>query len=96
MANAAQLYDVIRRAVVTEKSSGQQENSNRFTFEVADTANKVEVKKAVETLFSVSVLSVNIVTMPAKRRRVFGRPGHVPAWKKAVVKLKDGDTIDVG
>jgi len=96
MANAAHYYDVIRRAVVTEKSSGQQEAENRFTFEVADSANKVEVKKAIETLFSVSVLSVNIVTMPAKRRRVFGRPGHVPVWKKAVVKLKDGDTIDVG
>ena len=96
MANAAQFYDVIRRAVVTEKSSGQQEMGNCFTFEVADTANKVEVKKAVETLFSVNVVAVNIVTMPAKRRRVFGRPGHVPPWKKAIVKLKDGDTIDVG
>lgn len=96
MANAAQFYDVIRRAVVTEKSTGQQETNNSFTFEVADTANKVEVKKAVETLFSVNVVSVNMVTMPAKRRRVFGRPGHVPAWKKAVVKLKDGETIDLG
>lgn len=96
MANAAQFYDVIRRAIVTEKSTGQQETNNSFTFEVADAANKVEVKKAVETLFSVNVVSVNMVTMPAKRRRVFGRPGHVPAWKKAVVKLKDGETIDLG
>ncbi|HIE70808.1 MAG TPA: 50S ribosomal protein L23 [Planctomycetes bacterium] len=96
MVNAAQFYDVIRRAVVTEKSAGLQENGNCFTFEVADSANKVEVKKAVETLFSVQVLSVNVVSVPAKRRRVFGRPGHIPAWKKALVKLKDGDTIDVG
>lgn len=96
MVNAAQFYDVIRRAVVTEKSTGLQELGNCFTFEVADEANKVEVKKAVETLFSVNVLSVNMVTMPAKRRRVFGRPGHVPAWKKAIVKLKDGETIDLG
>lgn len=94
--NAEQFYDVIRRPLVTEKSSGAQEANNKFTFEVSNESNKVEVKKAVETLFSVKVESVNIVTMPAKRRRVFGRPGHVPAWKKAVVTLKDGDTIDVG
>ena len=95
MANAEQFYDVIRRPLVTEKSSGAQEAGNKFTFEVATESNKVEVRKAIETLFSVSVESVNIITMPAKRRRVFGRPGHVPVWKKAVVTLKAGDTIDV-
>jgi len=94
MANAEQFYDVIRRPLVTEKSSGQQETGNKFTFEVSSESNKVEVRKAIETLFSVKVESVNIVTMPAKRRRVFG-PGHVPVWKKAVVTLKAGDTIDV-
>jgi len=95
MVNAEQFYDVIRRPVVTEKSSGHQEARNQFTFEVANTANKVEVRKAVESLFSVKVESVNVVTMPPKRRRVFGRPGHVPAWKKAIVTLKAGDSIDV-
>lgn len=95
MVNPAQFYDVIRRPVVTEKSSGLQEARNQYTFEVAKGSNKVEVKKAIETLFSVKVEAVNIVSMPAKRRRVFGRPGHVPAWKKAVVTLKSGDTIDI-
>ena len=95
MANAAQFYDVIRRPIVTEKSAGQQEARKQFTFEVANSANKVEVRKAVETLFSVTVESVNMVSMPAKRRRVFGRPGHIPAWKKAVVKLKAGDSINL-
>ncbi|MEC7726666.1 MAG: 50S ribosomal protein L23 [Planctomycetota bacterium] len=95
MANAAQYYDVVRRPVVTEKSAGVQESKNQYTFEVAKAANKVEVRKAVETLFSVKVEAVNIITMPAKRRRVFGRPGHSPAWKKAIVTLKDGDSIDV-
>jgi large subunit ribosomal protein L23 len=95
MANAEQFYDVIRRPIVTEKSAGQQESQNQFTFEVANTANKVEVRKAVETLFSVHVESVNMVSMPAKRRRVFGRPGHIPAWKKAVVTLKAGESIDI-
>ena len=83
MANAEQFYDVIRRPLVTEKSSGAQETGNKFTFEVN------------ETLFSVKVEAVNIVTMPAKRRRVFGRPGHIPVWKKAIVTLKAGDSIDV-
>lgn len=96
MVNPAQYYDVVRRPVVTEKSSGVQEAQNKYTFEVHPDTNKVEVKKAVETLFSVTVQGVNIVSMPAKRRRVFGRPGHTPAWKKAVVTLKQGDQIDVG
>ena len=95
MTNAEQYYDVVRRPVVTEKSSGVQEARNQYTFEVAKAANKVEVRKAIETLFSVKVEAVNMITMRAKRRRVFGRPGHSPAWKKAVVTLKDGDTIDV-
>lgn len=95
MANPAQYYDVVRRPVVTEKSSGAQEAQNQYTFEVRKGSNKVEVKKAIETLFSVKVEAVNMISMPAKRRRVFGRPGHTPAWKKAVVTLKDGDQIDV-
>tara|TARA_R110002073_G_scaffold160443_1_gene315928 strand:- start:75 stop:368 length:294 start_codon:yes stop_codon:yes gene_type:complete len=95
MANAEQFYDVIRRPLMTEKSSGAQETGNKFTFEVNSTSNKVEIRKAIETLFSVKVEAVNIVTMPAKRRRVFGRPGHIPVWKKAVVTLKAGDSIDV-
>jgi large subunit ribosomal protein L23 len=95
MANAEQYYDVVRRPVVTEKSAGVQEARNQYTFEVHKDTNKIEVKKAIETLFSVKVEAVNMITMPAKRRRVFGRPGHTPAWKKAVVTLKDGDSIDV-
>ena len=95
MANPAQYYNVVRRPVVTEKSTVMQGMRNQFTFEVADSANKSEIKKAIETLFSVKVVKVNMVTMPAKRRRVFGRPGHTPSWKKAVVTLKQGDTIDI-
>ena len=95
MANAEQYYDVVRRPVVTEKSSGVQESRNQYTFEVAKASNKIEVRKAIETLLSVKVEAVNMITMPAKRRRVFGRPGHSAAWKKAIVTLKDGDSIDV-
>ena len=95
MVNPAQYYEVVRRPLVTEKTTVLQGLRNQFTFEVADTANKLEVKKAIETLFNVKVVAVNMVSMPAKRRRVFGRPGHTPAWKKAVVTLKADDSIDI-
>ncbi|MBL8725867.1 MAG: 50S ribosomal protein L23 [Planctomycetes bacterium] len=95
MANPSQYYDLLRRPLVTEKSSGMQGRHNKFSFEVASSANKVEVKKAVETLFKVKVLQVNMVTMPSKQRRTFGRVGSTSAWKKAVVTLRQGDSIDV-
>jgi large subunit ribosomal protein L23 len=95
MANPAQYYDVVKRPVVTEKSTSMQQLRNQFTFEVATDANKVEVRKAVETLFSVKVLKVNIVTMRGKARRMFGRPGETKPWKKAVVTLRKGDSIDI-
>lgn len=94
-ANPAQYYSVVKRPLVTEKSSAMQSLCNQFTFEVASTANKVEVRKAIETLFSVTVLKVNMVSMPSKARRAFGRPGQTKPWKKAVVTLKKGDSIDI-
>ena len=95
MANPGLYYDVIRRPLVTEKSSTLQGTQNQFRFEVAPSANKSQVKKAIEALFSVKVLKVNMLNMPEKSRRMFGRPGAIRAWKKAVVTLKQGDTIDV-
>jgi large subunit ribosomal protein L23 len=95
MANPSQYYDLLRRPLVTEKSSGMQGRHNKFSFEVASSANKPEVKKAVETLFKVKVLRINMVTMPSKQRRTFGRVGATSAWKKAVVTLRQGDSIDV-
>ena len=95
MANPIQFYNLIRRPLVTEKSTTLQDLRNQYTFEVADKANKSEVRKAVETLFSVKVVKVNIVTMPGKARRVFGRPGMSPGWKKAIITLRKGDSIEV-
>lgn len=95
MANPSQYYDVIRRPLVTEKSSTMQGMCNQFRFEVASAANKAEVKKAIETLFSVKVVKVNMLNVPSKARRMFGRPGETRPWKKAVVTLRQGDTIDV-
>ena len=95
MANPSLYYRLIRRPLVTEKSTTLQELCNQYTFEVAPIANKSEVKKAVETLFKVKVRAVNIVTLPAKTRRTFGRTGETRPWKKAIVTLRKGDTIEI-
>ncbi|MCA8974326.1 MAG: 50S ribosomal protein L23 [Planctomycetes bacterium] len=95
MANPTQYYDVIRRPLMTEKTTSMQQRCNQFCFEVSPKTNKVEVRKAIETLFSVHVEAVNIIRMPSKRRRMFGRPGATRPWKKAVVTLRKGETIEV-
>ena len=95
MVNASQYYDVIRKPLVTEKSTSMHERCNQYCFEVAIGTNKVEVRKAIETLFSVKVEAVNVLRMPSKHRRMFGRPGATRPWKKAIVTLRQGDTIDL-
>lgn len=95
MGNPNLYYDVVRRPLVTEKTTSLQNRCNQYCFEVAPKANKVEVRKAVETLFSVKVEAVNIVRMPSKKRRMFGRPGATRPWKKAIVTLAEGATIDI-
>ena len=94
MANVEQYYHIIQKPLLTEKSSGQQERLNQYTFKVDKNANKSEVRKAVETIFDVKVEKVNIINMPTKLRRFLGRPGRTAAWKKAVVTLADGQVID--
>jgi large subunit ribosomal protein L23 len=95
MVNPNQYYEIVRRPLVTEKSTTMQSMRNQFTFEVASSSNKVEVRKAIETLFSVKVLKVNMVSVSGKARRMFGRPGETKPWKKAVVTLRKGDSIDI-
>jgi large subunit ribosomal protein L23 len=94
MANPNIYYDLLRRPHVTEKSTVLQELRNQISFQVAPHANKSEDKKAIEALFKVKVVKVNIVNLPSKRRRTFGRPGATRPWKKAVVTLRKGDTIE--
>lgn len=95
MANPNLYYDVIRRPVMTEKTTVLQDLRNQFTFEVAPDANKSEIKKAVETLFEVKVEKVNVLRMPGKFRRIMGRPGRTAPWKKALVTLAEGHTIEI-
>ena len=95
MANPLQYYHIIKKPILTEKSTNLQELRNQYSFKVDPKANKSEVRKAIETLFDVKVKKVNILNMPAKYRRVLGRPGRTAPWKKAIVTLHDGQTIDL-
>jgi large subunit ribosomal protein L23 len=92
------IYDVLRRPILTEKSSHQYAKLNQYVFEVDKNANKSMIKEAVEVIFDVKVLRVNTMIVPAKRsRRALSRRVLVrkSAYKKAVVTLAAGDTIGV-
>ena len=86
-------YEVIKRPIVTEKSNYQADALNRYTFEVDVRANKHQVKEAVETVFDVTVLKVNIMNVRGKPRRFGRRVGQTRDWKKAVVTVAPGDSI---
>lgn len=87
-------YEIIRRPVITEKATLQKERQNKVTFEVARDANKAEIKEAVEKLFNVKVEGVNVMNVRGKRRRLGRLWGKRPDWKKAIVTLKPGYSID--
>ncbi len=92
------LYDVLVRPIVTEKSAYQSAALGQYVFEVAGSATKAQIKEAVEVLFDVSVVKVNVIRIPPKRsRRLRNRRLLVrnSGYKKAVVTLAPGDTIDV-
>jgi large subunit ribosomal protein L23 len=91
------IYDVLRRPLVTEKSNYQSTKLHQYTFEVADEATKTMVKDAVETLFKVTVVSVNIMKTASKRSRRRNRRLLVrdPGFKKAIVTLAEGSTLEI-
>ncbi|MDP6454566.1 MAG: 50S ribosomal protein L23 [SAR202 cluster bacterium] len=89
-----QLFDIIRRPVITEKSTLLQEEG-RYTFEVAPTATKHQIKAAVEEAFDVDVLQVNTMRVRGKRKRFGPRIAQGRSWKKAIVLLSPGDTITI-
>ena len=95
MANPNQYYGIIRKPLVTEKSTVLQDLRNQYSFRVHPDANKSEIRKAIETLFNVHVVKVNIINAPGKMRRIMGRPGNSPEWKKALVKLRAGERIEI-
>jgi large subunit ribosomal protein L23 len=88
-------YDVVVRPIITEKSSLVKENANQYVFEVQRSANKIQIRKAVEKLFKVKVVSVSVVKLQGKQKRVGRFTGKQPDWKKAYVKLSPKDKITI-
>lgn len=86
-------YQVLIRPVITEKSGYQSDKLNRYTFAVDIRANKLQIKEAVEHVFSVEVLSVNVSRILGKGRRWGKVLGRTKEWKKAVVTVRPGQTI---
>ena len=89
-------YDIIIRPVITERSmAGVAEK--KYVFEVAPTAGKIEIKKAVEEIFGVKVAKVNTINVPGKAKRMgAARPGRTKDWKKAIVQLtEESKTIEI-
>jgi len=85
-------YEIIKRPIVTEKSMKLRE-AHRYTFEVAKTANKIEIAKAIEAIYKVTVTAVATVHVMPKHKRVGQHAGFTKAYKKAYVTLKPGDAI---
>jgi len=93
------LSEVLVRPVITEKVNRQMERSGRYTFVVGKAANKLEIKKAVEEFYSVKVNNVNTIVVPAKNKTRYTKAGFLSGrksgYKKAVVTLAEGETIDL-
>ena len=94
-----QLAEVLIKPILTEKANVQQEKLKRYAFKVNRKANKLEIKKAVEEFYGVSVVDVNTLVVPGKNKTKFTKAGFIkgvrPAYKKALVILAEGDTIDL-
>ena len=88
------LYDVIKKPLLTEKTTLEKDNQNVVTFVVANDANKIEIKQAVEMLFKVKVANVRTAVASGKMKRVGKNMGKRANWKKAYVSLNEGSNID--
>jgi large subunit ribosomal protein L23 len=89
-----EVQKIIRRPLITEKSTRQKEESRQYVFEVHRDANKIEIQSAVERLFKVTVLQVRTSNILGKVKRLGRRYGKRPDWKKAIITLKEGGRID--
>jgi len=92
--NVERLHQVLRRPIISEKSTNAAESSQQVVFEVLTDATKNEIKTAVESLFEVSVEGVQVINVRGKVKRFGKTPGKRTNWKKAYVRLAEGDDID--
>lgn len=86
---------IVRRAMITEKGSRMREKQNRYTFQVSTDANKIEIKNAIQSIFKVEVLDVHTINVEGKLKRLGRTTGRRSSWKKAIVTLKEGQTIEL-
>lgn len=93
--NETRIIDVLRAPVVSEKAALASENANQYVFKVASDAAKPEVKKAVEKMFDVSVESVRLLNVKGKVKRFGARLGKRSDWRKAYVRLAEGQSIEM-
>jgi large subunit ribosomal protein L23 len=93
------LSEILIKPILTEKANAQQESLRRFAFKVNRKANKLEIKKAIETFYGVTVVDVNTSVIPGKNKTRFTKAGFIqgrkPAYKKALVTVAEGETIDL-
>jgi large subunit ribosomal protein L23 len=88
------MFQIIKRPLLTEKGTRKKEEFNEVAFEVDRRANRSEVKTAVQTLFKVKVLRVNLMQIEGKKKRIGKKIGRTSDWKKALVRLAPGEAIE--
>jgi large subunit ribosomal protein L23 len=93
------LSEVLIKPILTEKANAQQEKLRRYAFKVNRKANKLEIKKAIESFYGVTVIDVNTAVIPGKSKTRFTKAGYIkgqkPAYKKALVTVSEGESIDL-
>jgi len=90
-----ELHRIIKKYLITEKSTAAREKNSKYAFRVDGGANKIEISMAVEKLFKVKVLNVRVMTVPGKKKRVGKVIGERSSWKKAIVTLAKDDRIEI-
>ena len=88
------IFDVLRAPIMSEKTLSLKEEANQFAFKVDQRANKIQIKESIEKSFKVSVLKVRTMNVRGKKKRLGRYKGLKSSWKKALVTLKEGDTIE--
>lgn len=93
------LSEVLIKPILSEKANGQQDSLRRYAFKVARKANKLEIKKAIQEFYGVNVINVNTAVVPGKNKTRYTKKGFVqgqkPAYKKAMVTIAEGETLDL-
>ena len=87
-------HDIVLKPLLTEKMEFLKDDSGKYAFVIHKDANKIEVKKAIESVYNVTVTKVAVMNMRAKKRRMGWVSGKRSSWKKAIVTLKEGDSIE--